>query len=165
MSGSLQLPHTSSNRTGVEKEPIHSSPGLDTVEEKEFCLDDVWGPVHTTWRVTILLFGTISIHSNTSVRGHFMQVLMLAEPTPDPQLPTLVVLTVTYTELHLGSSQVSICLQNLSTHSVKIPTKAVVGQVMPANHLPLVVLLAESSGGPPATPKRDASWRPWTSQA
>ena len=34
----------------------------------------------------------------------------------------------------------------LSAHSVKIPTKAVVGQVMPANQVPPVVLLEEALG-------------------
>ena len=53
MSGTLQLPYTGSNRTGMEKEAIHFSPGVYTMEVKEFCLDNVWGPVHTTWRVTI----------------------------------------------------------------------------------------------------------------
>ena len=66
-------------------------------------------------------FGTVSIHDNTSVRGHCMQVHMLAEPTP-------------------------ICFQNLSDHSVEIPTKAVVGQVRLANQVPPVVLPAETSG-------------------
>ena len=70
MSRSLQLPHTSSNRTRVEKEAIHSSLGVDTIEVKEFCLDDVQGPVHTTWRVTIPQFCTVSIHGNISIRGH-----------------------------------------------------------------------------------------------
>ena len=70
MSGSLQLSHT--NKIGVEKEAIHSSPGINTVDVKEFCLDNVWGPVHTTQRVTIPPFGTVSIHGNTSVRGHCM---------------------------------------------------------------------------------------------
>ena len=80
---------------------IHSSPGIDTVDVKEFCLDDVWSPVHTTWRVTIPPFGTVSIHGNTGVRGHCMWVHILVEPTPGPQLPTSVVPTVTYRELHL----------------------------------------------------------------
>ena len=53
MSGSLQLPHMGSNGTGVEKKVIHSSLRGDTVEVKEFCLDNVTGPVHTTWKVTI----------------------------------------------------------------------------------------------------------------
>ena len=97
ISRSLQLPHTGPNGTGVEKEVIHSSPRIDTMEVKEFCLDDVQGPIHTTWKVTIPPFGTVSIHGNTSVRGH-----VLAEPTPGPQLPTTMVPTVTYGELHLG---------------------------------------------------------------
>ena len=82
-----------------------------------------------------------------------MQVNMLMELTPGPQLPTVVVPTVTYAELHLGSSRVPICLQNLSAHSVEIPTKTVVGQVAPANQVPLVVLLTrtpeESNGKSP----------------
>ena len=35
---------------------------------------------HTTQKVTILPFGTISIHGSTGVWGHCMQVHMLAEP-------------------------------------------------------------------------------------
>ena len=99
MSRLMQLSHT--NGTGVEKEVIHSSLGINTIDV-EFCLDNVQGPVHSTRRVTIPLF--VSIHGNTSVRGDCMWVHMLAEPTPGPQLPTLVVPTVTYGELHLGSS-------------------------------------------------------------
>ena len=71
---------------------------------------------------------------------------MLAEPMPGPQLPTAVVPTVTYRELQLGSSWVPICLHNLSTHSIKIPTKTLVGQVMSANQVPLVVLPTGISG-------------------
>ena len=71
---------------------------------------------------------------------------------PCPKCPITVVLTVTYGELHLGSSWVPICLCNLSTHSVKIPTKTVVGQVMPANKVSPVALLTvrseESIGNP-----------------
>ena len=57
----------------------------------------------------------------------------------DTQLPAVVVLIVTYRELHLGFSRVPICLHNLSAHTMEIPTKAVVGQVAPANQvLPVV---------------------------
>ena len=52
MFGLLQLAHTSSNTTGVEKEVTHSSPKGDPMEVREFCLDDVRGPVHTTQMVT-----------------------------------------------------------------------------------------------------------------
>ena len=54
MSGLLQLPHTSSNVTGVQKEVIHSCLRGDTMEVREFCLDDVRGPVKVTQKVTIL---------------------------------------------------------------------------------------------------------------
>ena len=58
---------------------------------------------------------------------------------PGPQLPAAVVPMATYGELHLGLSRVPICLHNLSSHTVEIPTKTVVGQVAPANQVPLVV--------------------------
>ena len=143
MYGLLQLAHTSSNTTGVEKEVIHSSPRGDHMEVREFCLDDVRGPVHTTWKVTIPPFSTISVHANSSVKGHCMQVYMLMEPMSAPQLPTAIVPTAIYGELHLGSLRVPICLCNLGTHSMEIPTKTVVGQV--ANQVPLVVLLTRTS--------------------
>ena len=152
MSGLLQLLYPGQNRTGVEKEVAHSSPRVDTVEVKGFCLNDVWGPICNIWKVTIPPFGTVCIHGNTSVRGHCMWIHILAEPMPDPQLPTTVVPTVTFSKLHLGSSQVPICLCNLSAHSLKIPTKMVVGQVMPANQVPMVALPTvtseESIGNP-----------------
>ena len=56
-----------------------------------------------------------------------------------PQLLAAVVPTVTYGELHPGSSRVPVCLHNLSTCAMEIPAKAVVGQVVPANQIPPVV--------------------------
>ena len=73
-----------------------------------------------------------------------MQVHMLMELIPGPQLPTVVVPMVTHGELHLGSSRVPIC-HNLGTHSIEIPTKTVVGQVAPANQVPPVVFLTRTS--------------------
>ena len=153
MSGSLQLPHMSSNAARVEKELIHSSPRDDPMKVKEFCLDDVRGPVHTTQKVIIPPFSTISVHINTSVKGHCMWVHVLMEPMPGPQLPTAVVPMVTYGELYLGSLRVPICLHNLGTHSIEIPMKTVVGQVVPANQVPLVVLLTRTSEESNSKPK------------
>ena len=68
-----------------------------------------------------------------------MWVHVLMEPMQGPQLPAAVVPTVTYRELYAGSSRVPICLHNLSACTMEIPTKAVVGQVVPANQVPLVV--------------------------
>ena len=72
MSRSLQLPCTGSDGTGVEKEVIPYSLRVDTMEAKGFCLDDVRGPVCPTQKVIIPPFGTVSVHGNTSVRGHCM---------------------------------------------------------------------------------------------
>ena len=120
MSGSLQLPNMGSNETGVEKEVIHSSPRSVSVEVKEFFLDDVRCPVHTTWKVIIPPFSTISVHTNTSAKGHCMWIQVLIEQIPGPKMSTAVVLTVTYGELHLGFLRVPICLCNLGTHLIEI---------------------------------------------
>ena len=56
-----------------------------------------------------------------------------------PQLPAAVVPTATYGELHPGSSRVPVCLHNLSACAIDVPAKMVVGQIVPANQVPLVV--------------------------
>ena len=145
MSGSLQLTQTSTDKTRMEEDVSHSSPKGDPMEVRKFCLIYVGGPVHTTQKVTILPLSTASVHANCSVKGHCMWVHMLMEPMPGPQLPAAVVLTATYGELHPGSSRVPICLHNLSACSVEIPTKAVVGQVTPANEVPVVVCPTRTS--------------------
>ena len=165
MSWLLQLPHASSNATGVEKEVIHSSTRGDPVEVSEFCLDDVRGPVCTTQKVTIPLFSTISVHTNPSVKGHCMWVHMLTKLMPGPQLPTAVVQMVTYGELHKGSLRILICLCNLGTYSVEIHTKTVVGQVAPANQVPLVILPTRTSEESNSKPQKGWVLRPWTSKA
>ena len=99
-------------------------------------------------------FSTISVHTNTSVKGHCMHIHMLIEPMPGPQLPTVVVPMVTYVELYPASLSVPICLCNLGTHSIEIPTKTVVGQVMPANQVPPVVLLTRSAEKSDSKPQK-----------
>ena len=96
-------------------------------------------------KATILSFGAINVQANTSVREHCMQVHVLMEPALGPQLPGPVVPTATYGELHPGSSRVPVCLHNLSTCAVEIPTKAMVGQVVPANQVPPVVHLTKTT--------------------
>ena len=81
----------------------------------------------------------VNVCASTSVKGHCMWVYVLMEPTPGPQLPAAVLPMTTYGELHPGSSRVPICLCNLSAHTMEIPTKAMVGQVVPANQVPPVV--------------------------
>ena len=79
MSGFLHLSYTNPSKTGMEEVVSHSSIGSHPVEVQKFSLDDVKGPVHTTQKVTIPPFGTISVHANTSVKGHCMWVQVLTE--------------------------------------------------------------------------------------
>ena len=141
MSGSLQLTHTSSGESKMREGIGHFFPGSDLMQAKKFCLDDIKGPVCTTQKVTISLFGTVSVQANSSVKVHCMQVHVLMELVPGPHLPAAVVPTVTYGELHPGCSRVHICLCNVSANAMEIPTKAVVGQATPVNQVPLVVHL------------------------
>ena len=61
MSGLLQLPCTSSNKTRVEKEVSHSSLRDDPVKLRNFCLNDVRGPVKAT-KFNIPPFSTVRAH-------------------------------------------------------------------------------------------------------
>ena len=111
----------------------------------KFCLNDVKGLVHTMQKVTIPHFSTVSVHTNSSVKGHCMWVHVFMELVPGTQLPAAVVLTVTYGELHPRSSRVPISLHNLSACTMEILTKAVIGQVAPANQVPPVVNATRTS--------------------
>ena len=115
------------------------------MEVREFCLDNVRDPVCTTQKVTIPPFSTIRVHANSSVKGHCIWVHVLMELMPGHKLPTAAVPMVTYRELHPRSSRVPICLHNLGACYVEIPTKTVVGQVVPANEVPPVVLPTRTS--------------------
>ena len=57
-------------------------------------------------------------------------------------------------ELHPDSSQVPICLRNLSTYPIVIPTEVVVSKVTPANWVSPVALPAESSGKTAHNPQK-----------
>ena len=147
MSGSLQQPWTDSMGNWEVGKMVTPSPGSDPTASREFCLDDVPRPVHTTWRTTIPPSGTISIHGNTGIWGHCMQVHMLAEPAWGSQFPTSMILTATYGELHLCSSQVPICLSSPNAHFIEVPAKAVGGKVTAANQVLPVALPKETTGG------------------
>ena len=84
MSRSLQLTHTSSDKTEGGEGVGYSSQSGDPLEVRTSGLDNVWGPVHTTQKVIIPPFGTVSVHSNSSVKGHCMWVHILTELAPGP---------------------------------------------------------------------------------
>ena len=95
--------------------------------------------VYTTQKVTIPPFGTVNVWANTSVKGHCMHVHVLTELVLGHQLLATVVPTATYGELHPGSSRVPVCLCNLSACAMEVPTKTIIGQIVPANQVPPVV--------------------------
>ena len=123
----------------------NSSGKNDPVEVQKCQLDDIKGTVCTTQKVTIPPFQTINVSANTGVKGHCMKVHVLTQPVLSPQLPAAVVPIATYGELHPGSSRVPVCLCNMSTCAMEIPAKTVVGQVIPANHVPPVVHLTRTT--------------------
>ena len=135
MSGLLQPSRSSSEKLALQKLSGESDP----VEVWKHQLDGVKGAVHTTQKVTIPPFQTMTLKGNAGIKGHCMKVHVLMEPALGPQLPAAVVPIATYGELHPGSSRVPICLHNMSTHAMEIQAKTVVGQVMPANQVPPVV--------------------------
>ena len=68
-----------------------------------------------------------------------MQVHILMELAPGPQLPAAVVSTATYGELYPGSSRVPVCLHNLGAHAMEVPAEMIIGQIVPANQIPPMV--------------------------
>ena len=139
MLGSLQFSHNSSDKSEVTKGATRSSEQGDTVQVQKFWLNDVKGSVQTTQKLNIPPFSTINVWANTSVKGHCMWVYVLTELALSPQLPAAVVPTATYGELHPGSSRVPVCLHNLNTRAMEVPTKTIIGQIVPANQVPPVV--------------------------
>ena len=156
MSGSLQLSHSNSDKIKSGEKIGSFSQKSDPVEVWKSQLDGINGTVHTTQKVTIPPFHTVNIKANASVKGHCMRVHVLMEPALSPQLPAAVVPIATYGELHPGFSRVPVCLHNLSTHAVEIPAKSVVGQVIPANQVPLVVHPTRTAKG--TTNKASEGW-------
>ena len=73
-----------------------------------------------------------------------------------PQLPTSIILTITYAEVHPGSSQMPICLRNLSAYSTVVPAKVVIRKVGPANQVPPIILLTRTSEESVCDP-----WKDW----
>ena len=159
MMGSLQLSHSSSDKSEMTKGATSSSQKSGPVEVQKFQLNDVKGQVCTTQKVTIPQFGTINVWANTSVRGHCIQVHVLIEPVLGPHLPVAVVSTATCGELHTGSSRVPVCLHNLSACAMEVPTKTIIGQIVPANQVPPVVHPTRTATETKYPAQKDAFWR------
>ena len=139
ISRSLQLSHTNSSKMGKEEEVSHSSPGSDPVEVQKFSLDDVRGPVCATQKVPIPPFSKVSVHANTSVKGHCMWVHVLTEPMLGPHWSQQWYQLWPMVNWILGPQGYLSACATWAPMPWKFPPKAVVGQVVPANQVPLVV--------------------------
>ena len=84
-----------------------------------------------------------------------MQINVLVEPAQGSHLPTSIVPTAMYGELHPNSSWVLICLRNLGACPTVIPMKVVFGKVVLANKVPPVVLPMGILGKPACGPYKD----------
>ena len=102
MLGALQLPLKCARGDWNLKKGTPTATSSDPTEPRGFCLADIQGHVHTTWRVTIPLFGMVNIHGHTDVQGHCMLVHVFAEPAQDPQLPAFIMLAAMYGKLTQG---------------------------------------------------------------
>ena len=139
MLGSLQLSCSNSDKIKSGEKIGSFSWETNPVEVQKSQLDGIKDAFHTTQKVTIPPFHMVNIKANASVKGHCLKVHVLTEPAHSTQLPAAVVPIATYGELYPGSSRVPVCLHNLNANAVEIPAKTVVGQVIPANQVPLVV--------------------------
>ena len=165
MFGSLQLPCTSQNRTGMEKEVVPSSPGVDTVEVNKFWLDKVQDHVCTSQRVTIPPLGTVSIHSNTSIRGHCMQVHILAKANTRPPVAYISGANCDLQRLTSGVLSGTHLFANFKCSFCQNPHQGSGWLGHTCQPSATSGSPGGNLGGPPATTRRDRSWRPWTSKA
>ena len=67
MSGSLQLALKCTRGDGNFRKETPPPTISDTTVARRFCLDNIQRHIHTTWRVTFPLFGTMNIHSQTNI--------------------------------------------------------------------------------------------------
>ena len=84
MSGSLQLSHSSSDKTKPGEKTENFSQENDPVEVQKSQLDGVKGDVHTTQKVTIPPFHMVNVRAKAGVKGHCMKVHVLTEPVLGP---------------------------------------------------------------------------------
>ena len=102
-----------------------------------FWLNDIKGSVHTTQKVTIPHLAP-SMYRQTPVSRTLHVSTCPHRASAWSQLPAVVVPTAYLWELHPGSSRYSLSAQ--SEHPChEVPTKTIIGQIVPANQVPLVV--------------------------
>ena len=96
------------------------------------------GSIKTIKQVTLPPFSTTIINGSTKLRIHCMRLNLIAEPSKSTHLPSSVQCSSTYCTLEPDSNRVAVGLRNISSKSITIPSRAVVGQLQWAKMVPKV---------------------------
>ena len=67
-----------------------------------------------------------------------MKLNLIAESSKSTHLPSSVQCAPTYCTLEPGSNRVSVALRNISSKSITVPSRAVVGQLQQAKMVPKI---------------------------
>ena len=114
------------------------------------------GSIKTTKPVTLPPFSTTIVKGNTMLQSHGMQLNLTAEPYKGPQLPSGVQCAPTYCTLEPGSSRVTIGLRNISSWSITVPSRVVVGQLQQATIQMVQASGKQNKQGPPG--RKEGTW-------
>ena len=90
------------------------------------------GFIKTTKPVTLPSFSTTIIKGSTKLRDYGMRLNLIAESSKSTHLPPSMQCTPTYCTLEPGSNRVAVGLRNISSKSITIPSRIVVGQLQQA---------------------------------
>ena len=80
------------------------------------------GDIRTTRRITIPLLETVQLQGFTKMICHTKRVHVMMK-APAQHYSDQAITALTYTELRLSPSEVTLCVKKLSARSVKFPAK------------------------------------------
>ena len=96
------------------------------------------GFIKTTKPVTLPSFSTTIIKGSTKLRNHGIRLNLIAQFSKTTHLPSSVHCAPTYCTLEPGSNRVSVGLKYISSRTIKIPSRTVVGQLQQAKMVPKI---------------------------
>ena len=96
------------------------------------------GFIKTTKPVTLPPFSTTIIKGSTKLSSHGMRLNLIAESSTSTHLPPNVQCTPIYCTLEPGSNRVAVGLRNISSRTIKIPSRTVVGQLQQDKMVPKI---------------------------
>ena len=108
------------------------------------------GYIKTTKPVTLPPFYTSIVKGHIKLQSHDMQLNLIAESSKGTQLPSGVQCAPTYCTLEPGSSRAAIGLRNISSWSITVPSRVVVGQLPQAT-----IQMVQASG---KQNKQEGTW-------